>query len=382
MNKKILICMSSLSKTNGVATFVMNYYDELLRNNYIIDFFLMKKNISNERYIKKIEVNNGKIFYMSETNKRNRYKNVKNYLQTEILSKNQYDIVHVNLVDIYALACINGAKSKKIKNIIYHIHNPRNKSNMMVLRDFINYLCIKNATHLAACSKDSAKSMFKNNKCVILNNSIDVEKYKFNNCMRCEIRNKLKLLDSEIVIGTVARLTDQKNPYKIIEIIQELLKNNSNVKFLWVGDGDLKEKINTKIEQEKILDKFIILGNQENVERFYSAMDIFLLPSKFEGLGIVFLEAQASGLLTYASNVVPKDAQVTDLLHFIDINKTSAEWSEIINKDIMNNKCIDLGERIFYNEIVKNSEFNIKNKKNDLIKYYDNIINGMEENLC
>lgn len=361
--------MSSLSKTNGVATFIMNYYEELCKNNYKIDFFLMKKNISNTQYLEAIKNQNGKIYYAPDSTKLNRYKIVYSYMKNEILKQSHYDIVHINLIDLYAMACIKSAKKQGIKKVIYHVHNPSYKTNMMYVRKLINHVCVHAATDLVACSKEAGKSMFGKKKFSILNNSVVIQKFEFDKTLRDTTRKELKINENTKLIGTVARITEQKNPLKIVNIVNYLLQKSKDIKFIWVGNGNMRQQVEEKVKELRMEDNFIFLGEKEDVARYYCAMDLFLLPSKFEGLGIVFLEAQASGLKVLTTDVVPKIIKKTDLVTFISNEVSIEEWGENVWRNL--NEKEDIEKRKEYNKILQNSEFNVENKKNDLIKYYD-----------
>ena len=148
-----------------------------------------------------------------------------------------------------------------------------------------------------------------------------------------------------------------------------MIKKQPSTKLLWIGTGDLKEKVISLSKDFNILDKIIFVDESSVVDEYYCAMDLFLLPSAFEGLGIVFVEAQASGLKTYASTNVPKDVEVSELIEFIE-TKDEKNWAEKIiscNKDY---------ERSKYNETIKNSIFFKDETKNELLEYYNIVMKG------
>lgn len=367
--KKILVCLSSLGNSNGVASFFMSYYPELIKDGYKIDFYLIRDDIQmSKRYIDTIQKNNGRILIAESHNKINRYFKVKKSLKKYL--KNNYDIVHVNLVNVYAYACIKAVKKYSPNTkIIYHVHNPNFRMNF--IGNVLNKLCINFSDKKIACTEDAGKSMFQNQNFTIIKNAINIEKYKFNLSSRQKIRKKYNINENQFVIGTVARITKQKNPFFIIDILECIKKVNEKVKLLWIGEGTLEKSIVEYIKEKKLEENVLIIKNVENVYEFYSAMDAFLLPSLFEGLGIVFVEAQANGLRVYASTNVPKDIQLTDLVNFIDLNESALFWSEKILKDfeMTNNRNSEV-----YQEKLKASDYNIKKAKINFSNLYEKIM--------
>lgn len=361
--KKVLFCLSSLSLTNGIAAFVMNQYEKNLEHNIQFDFLLVKP-IVDPDFRLRIEKNGGNIFIIKSSSKFKRYFEVKKFINKNILSKYNYDIVHINLVDIFALACVNAFK-KNVKEIIYHVHNPKSKASFQFLRDLINKIIIKNSTKLYACSEHAGKSMFKNNKFTIVRNLIDLKKFKYNEINRKKIRDELNINDDNFVFGVVGRITDQKNPYLIIDFFKKISGNNKSSSLLWVGDGDLKENVIQYVYNNNI-DNTYFIGEVKNVEDYYSSFDAFILLSKYEGMGIVFVEAQASGLITFASENVPIDVFETKLIH--TINTTKMEKSYLVVQDSLKELTKD---RVYWNSYLqKNSKFSTENLENYLYNLY------------
>lgn len=143
----------------------------------------------------------------------------------------------------------------------------------------------------------------------IVPNAIEVDKYKFNNDNRKDIRKRLGIPDDAYVIGHVGRFDYQKNQSFLVDVFKKIQKSNPKAHLIMVGDGVDKNSIIDKIKYENIFNVHIEPACAE-VEKFYSAFDVFVLPSHFEGLGIVLIEAQANGLECVASDTVPRDANV------------------------------------------------------------------------
>lgn len=368
--KRVLICLTSFTTGNGIAKTIMNYYDALIKENYIVDFLLILNLASDPKYLEKIKLGHSKIFVVPDGTKiKKSIATVK--LLTKTLTQNKYDIIHVNLVQLYAYSCIHTAKKLHVPNIIYHIHNPIFKLPLLksALVKLINALCKRQSNHYFACSESAGKSVFKNKKFKVIKNLINVKQYEFNEDARNKYREQFGIKQDEIVIGVVARMEKQKNPYFVIDIIKELSKKKK-IKLLWLGTGSLKDKMQKYIKEKDLSSECILLEPRNDVNEIYSAMDIFLLPSLYEGLGIVLIEAQASGLPVITSTKVPDDVEITDLVTKLNLQENIEIWVnqlyDIIEKGENKN-------REKYQDLIESSEYNINNNES-LVRLYDNII--------
>ena len=362
--KNVLICLSSFSRGNGIAKFIMNYYDSLIKNNYSVDFLLVHNGISDKKYLEKIKENNGQIFYIPLGNIKIRVKRTQSEMK-KILDSKKYDIVHVNLVDLYAYGCISIAKKNNINKIVYHVHNPYTIGKLLFLRDILNYLCIKNSTDLVACTKHAGNSMFHNRQFNVIRNAVYFENYKYNENDRINLRKTLNL-EEKFIVGAVGRLNEQKNPLFALKIFKEIKHKKRDAHFIWVGVGELKEKLLKYSKKNNLEDNITFLENREDINKLYSAFDIFLLPSKYEGLGIVFLEAECNGLPIYTSTKVPIEIKKCDLVHFISLKNTYKDWAKKILDSYYKNN-----DRNKYFDILKDSDYDFEKNKNALINLYE-----------
>ena len=169
----------------------------------------------------------------------------------------------------------------------------------------------------------------KGNSYYIINNAIDIDKFKFNNKKRKIMRKELKIMDNEILIGHIGRFIKQKNHNFIIEVLKDLVLYDKNFKLLLVGVGNLKTMIEEKVKINKLENNVIFLGQRGDVNKIYQAMDIFLLPSLYEGLPLVGIEAQIAGCKCFFSNKITKDVRIKDDTEFLKISN-SKEWAEKI----------------------------------------------------
>lgn len=250
---------------------------------------------------------------------------------------------------------------------IFHCHNPYEKNLKGAVSFIWQYPLRKKPDYLFACSADAGRSLFgKKSQFDVIKNGIQTEKFLWNKEIRQQVR-KIYNLKDEFVVGNVARFVDQKNHKFLIDIFREILKKKENSRLMLVGYGELEEEIKEKVKSLGIEDKVIFTGVKNNVNELLQAMDVFVLPSLFEGLGIVNIEAQAAGVPCFVSDkVVPKDVRITDLLEFISLNDSPKIWADrVIDGYLQKNERNNM-----YEEIVK-SGFDIKNTSDWLCSFYE-----------
>lgn len=188
------------------------------------------------------------------------------------------------------------------------------------------------ATDYFACSEEAGHWLFGNQKVTVVKNAVDIDKYRYSPEKANEMRKKLQL-EGKKVIGNVGRFTHQKNHIFLVDIFKELIDIDANYRLLLVGEGVLEEEIKSKARSYGIEDKILFAGFKTNVADYMQAMDLFVFPSNFEGLGLVLIEAQASGLPCYTSkDVVPMEAKVSDFLTYISLENGPKMWAEQIDK--------------------------------------------------
>jgi glycosyltransferase involved in cell wall biosynthesis len=258
---------------------------------------------------------------------------------------------------------------------IIHSHNNSNEdvgiSLVIVIRrfgKFLNKFLLKlSATNYWACSKLAGEWMFGKHPFDIIHNAIDTKKFIYNKELRSIVREKLNLHD-EFIIGNVARFSYQKNHEFLIDIFNEIVKRKANSILLLVGDNAADhtylDMTIAKIKQLHLEKKVIFLGMRKDVNRLYQAMDVFILPSHFEGLPIVGLEAQAAGLRCYFSDTITKELEITNLANYLPLGNAMI-WAEKILKEPVYKRCnmeqeiIDRGYDIT-SEVKKIEDFFLK----------------------
>lgn len=321
--RKVLICVPDLGICNGITTFIMSFYEHLLQKEYSIDFLVvMHQNMEMEPYV----LERGSRVFKVPSGMKYDPKRVR-YID-EVLRNGAYDIVHVNFLGPNGAMVLKMAKKYGVEHRIYHCHNPLNMLSIkaVISESVFTMVCKKRANKFVACSISTGKAIFKNKKFEVVNNAINPNDFLYNHEAGIRTRESLGI-DDRLVIGVAARMDAQKNPSFIIDVFSEIKKLRKDAVLLWVGDGDRKDQIENLCTKKNIRDSVFLVGRQSNMAEWYSAMDLFLLPSKFEGLGIVYLEAQANGLPCFGSDCVPVETEVTGLMHRIPLKKGAAEWA-------------------------------------------------------
>lgn len=326
--KKALILLPYLKNGDGTAVALMNYYQELIEHGWRIDFLVLK--IFECEWLNKVKADGNNIY---ELPKENKYSYKVSRKIRSIIKEGKYDIVHVNMPGHVGFETLKMARQYGIGKRIFHAHNPRNNLNLktVISTKVYDYLLQQEATELVACSKSAGNSRFGNKDFQVLKNVIDTDRFVYRLEDRRYIREKLHI-EKKVVVGVVGRFAAQKNPEFLLECFAEYNKLNKESVLLWIGDGELQEKIQDRAKNMGLKGACLFVGRKNNIEKWYSAMDLFLLPSKFEGMGIVFLEAQCTGLPCFGSTNVPIETEVTELMHRISLKQEANYWATAMKK--------------------------------------------------
>ena len=331
--KKILVYGIS-GNIGGIEMFMHNVISNANKEKVSFDILTFYNHISFQQEYLDMGVNIYTITSRHESPLRNKNE-MKAFFEKHA---KEYDVVWCNLAELINIDILKMAKRYGIKKRIIHSHSittTRNK--LLTILHYINKLLIdKIATDFWACSEMAGRwfyneSIIKSDKFVVIKNAIDVGRYKYSDFEREKTRKELDV-ENDFVVGHVGRFSiKEKNTLFLLEIFSEIAKIKSNARLLLVGDGEDRNLVEEKIDELGIRDKVILLGFRKDVERLLNAMDVFLLPSHCEGLGIVLIEAQANGLRCYTSDiVVPKEVAITDLVTYIGLDKSPVVWAEKI----------------------------------------------------
>lgn len=254
---------------------------------------------------------------------------------------NGYDAVHIHTSFWTGFLIEEIAMQKGIPIVIVHAHSSmvdfvNNKKRDKLINEHERWklkFSEKKATHFCACSLPAASWLFGEqisaNKIGILHNAIDLNKYKFDQLIRDYYRNKLGL-KGYFVMGNVGRFAYQKNHEFLIDIFREVVKMKKDCRLLLIGEGELSDSVKSKVAYYGIEDSVMFLGKRSDIPQILQAMDLFLLPSLFEGLPIVLVEAQAAGLKCLVSDMVTTEVKLTDNVTFLNLDLS--EWKSEISK--------------------------------------------------
>lgn len=330
---RILHIVQSLNR-GGIETMLLNLYRNIDRN--IIQFDFVVSCIEKSDYEDEVEKLGGKIFRMPPINLINPYKYL-NRLNTFLKLHPYYKIVHSHMNAVSALP-LYIAKRRKVPVRISHSHSNSSDGFKGYLKWILRFPVRNFANSYLACSNLAARYLFgerfiQGTNGYLLNNAIQTEKYIFNPEIRLKIRNMYNL-DSKLVIGHVGRFVPVKNHSFILDVFKKVHDFNPDTILMLIGDGELRSFIENKTRILKIDNSVILTGNVQNVHDYLQAMDIYIFPSLYEGLGMSLIEAQCSGLKCYAADTVPKASVYTDMVEFISLKQKPTLWAKrILNAD-------------------------------------------------
>ena len=317
----------------GIESYLINYERNIDKSKICFDYVDMtEKGIC---FRKEIE-NAGNKIYQLPNYRRRPILYMRKLLQ--LLKKNKYDIIHCNMNSAVFLYPLIVAKMAKVKVIIAHSHNASSDKGILktILHNVNKHFIPLFANNYFACSKLAgewffSKKIIESNRFFIINNGIEVEKYQFDLQRRKNKRKELGINDDTVVIGHIGRFSKQKNHSFLIDAFYKAYQKNSNIVLLLIGIGPLQEKMKNKVKQLKIEKNVIFLEQREDANDLYKVFDIFALPSLYEGLPLVGIEAQCSGCHCLFSDHITKELNQTAFSHYKKIEKTD-EWEQEFSK--------------------------------------------------
>ena len=364
---KVLQCVSNMDRA-GIETMLMNYYRNINRNK--IQFYFLCNKTKPGSYDDEIKKLGGKLFHSPGLNPLKALKYHK--VVKKIIKDNKIDIVHVHN-GAFGLQALIAAKAAGVKVRISHAHGTRIDVNLKLPLKLLYKTQLKRfANQYWGCGLEAIKfyygnNVLKNKNYYLLTNAIDENKFKYDETKRKKIRKQLGISDTEYLIGHVGRFMPQKNHKFLIEIFKEINKTNQKFKLILIGDGELKSEIENKIAELGLKDKIILTGNIPNIDEMYQAMDSFVLPSLFEGLPVVGIEAQANGLNCLFSDTISTEVDITGNTTFMSLNTSAVKWAEKIIKLSMNKRNKITSEIKEHNYSITEETKKLENKYKELL---------------
>lgn len=321
---KVLIYTNGLT-AGGVESLLLNTIGEADKNRYQFDIMSFSEAQSDWAY--KFEEAGCTIFYMHSPGKIGIIKSILSC--RDFFKKGRYDIIHCQngfecIIPLIANWSIWGRNA----SFICHSHFD-NYPFSHLTKSIIRFLFKVFPCKKLACSYGAGYELYgKKSNFMWLKNGIDTSRFAFDEEVRQDVRKELGISADEFVIGTVGRMTYQKNHEFLVRTFDLVIKKHSKSRLVLIGDGELKDDIKKQIEDNKLEDRVLFLGKRNDVNRLLQSLDVFMMPTRFEGLSLALLEVQCSGLPCLTSDRVPSEAKLLDNFEMLPLEKGEAFWAE------------------------------------------------------
>ncbi len=322
----------------GQETFIMNVYRNIDRKKISFDFLCT--NCSKGDYDDEIMKLGGKFHYVALNQVTGRKRHIDNWIilyKKLSYLKDEYNVFHIHTYHAFdGLLAASAAKKAGFDQVIVHSHSAYADGHFCLHKVARLFLRRMHITKLA-CSEKAGAWLFGDRKFEVIKNGIDVKKFLYSYEIREKVRKELKISENACILGHVGRFDPVKNHVYLINLFEKYLKVDSNAVLLLVGEGELRAECEKICEEKQISKQVIFTGMRTDTYELYQAMDVFVFPSTYEGLGIVAVEAQTSGLPCVVSDAVPREIDITPNVRHCKLENCFDEWiKEILNcyKDI------------------------------------------------
>ena len=369
MQKIKILQFPIANSQGGITQYVLQNWKFIDKSRFQFDFATMSKKLD---FAEELEKDGCQIFYISHYAEEDEKQFNEEFRR--ILLQGHYDVVHLHTKQWKSFNVERIAKEVGIKKIIIHAHNTgidtldeeKRQKEETLHYNVREELTEDIATDYWACSKTAADFLFGDkispDRIKIMNNAIDITKFRYDEEIRKQYRKQFGI-ENKIVLGNVGRLAFQKNQEFLIEVFAKVYKKNNNLVLFIIGEGELKEQLEEKCKKLGIEQCVFFLGKRQDVFRLYQMLDLFLLPSRFEGLGICIIEAQASGLKCICSDAIPNEAIVSKNVYLEPLE--SDVWVQDIEV------LINYYERENMDQIIKNAKFDLNDQIQVIEKEYE-----------
>lgn len=328
--KRILHILPQFQPGGGMERVVMNYFGHIDSNKFCFD--ILTHRLDNRIYANQIEHAGGKVFVFPPFGIKTLVEIAHRF--DDLLSAEHYDVIHCHMANA-AFIYLRIAQKHGVPLRILHSHQDHYADvwSHKIRNIPLVFIGKKYANYNIACSEKAGSFLFKKEPFTVLNNGIDLEDFCYSIAKRTKVRKNLKIAAEDLVFGYVGRLVPQKNPFFILDVFSDCIKiSNRKMILVVAGTGELEPQMKKYAINKGIANQIIWLGDVDYISEIDNGIDIFLMPSIYEGLGLSLIEAQATGAECYASNSIPDEAFVTDFAHAMPLDKGSSYWaSEIIN---------------------------------------------------
>lgn len=315
----------------GVEAVIMNYYRKIDRNKVQFDFIVD----GYERTALDDEIENlgGKIYHITA------YKiNIFRYMRDvyRVVRMGNYKIVHSNMntMSLFSLfaAYLAGAEVRILHN---HSSATMREGMRSVLKYVLRPMAPCFANVYLACSQLAGRWMYgaakmRGGAVSVIYNAIDLQRFSYDAEMRRRLREAMGISESDFIIGHIGRFAYQKNHAFLIRVFENVVKKRKDALLVLIGEGELLPHIKSCVQSAGLEDCVRFLGLRNDVSDLYNIMDVFLLPSWYEGLPVVAVEAQANGLSCIFSDCVTDEARLTSHAMFLPLEQGPEQWADVI----------------------------------------------------
>jgi glycosyltransferase involved in cell wall biosynthesis len=354
----------------GVEATIMNHYRHIDRARVQFDFVVD----SDSTLVPKEEIEKlgGQVFQVPP------YRKLPAYLAAceTIFSDEKPDIVHANInaLSVFPLAA---ARKIGVPVRIAHSHSTSSPHEYAktVMKNVLRPFSKMNATHLVACSNDSARWLFgakafNAGEVRIIKNAIDLDKFRFDEQIRKRMRKSLNITDDQFVIGQIGRLCFQKNQLFALDVMSTFVEHYPDALLLIVGTGELQQEIETKIHEKHLTGNIRLLGHRSDADALYQTFDALIFPSNYEGLPLTAIEAQASSLpIVMSRNVTDEVSIIHDLIVSTDLAEGADSWSKELSALV--NRTV--GRRPVDSNLLAKAGYDIQQSADSLCDWYEQI---------
>lgn len=354
--KKVLIITSNLAR-NGTETFIMNMYRNLNLDKFKVDFLMVC--IDPHGYAEEAR-QLGSDFFFVPARTQNPIKHYYGLWKFFKEHAHEYAAVHSCVSSLSEITEVQMAKHFGVPVVIVHAHSSSCLSQFTTfMHRWHQKVITRYANRYLACSESAYKWFYEGivpkHKAEVIRNGIDVDRFEYNEGIRQQVRKQYNIADDTLVFGHVGRFSDVKNHKHLVNVLAEMVKVEQNVRLLLVGEGENMPAVKAQADSLGVADKIIYAGQQTNVSPFLQAMDCFIMPSLYEGLPFVLVEAQAAGLPFVASTGISTESDITGHAKYISLQAPLKEWvDETLH-------LVKKYKRVNTKQVIINAGYSIKN---------------------
>ena len=322
--KKILISPTLGLDLEGITSVIYNYTKAMDRTGLQISFLTygeLKPSVR-ERFEAL-----GEILFVSDR-KQSTLAYMRDYMA--LLKERSFDVVHINGNSGTMIIEVLLAKLCGVKNVMVHAHSTR--TNHPFVNSVLKHPMMWLSRECIACSEATGQWLYGKYPYTLLNNAVELENFRFQDTLRQRYRAEFGIRDGEYLIGHIGHFTEPKNHFFLIDIFAEFHRLEPASRLLLVSDGPRFRQVQEKVAALGLQDAVIFAGRRSDVAGIYSAMDLFILPSCWEGLPLVMVEAQMNGLSLLVSDAVTKVAKCTERVFYKPLADGAQSWAERLSE--------------------------------------------------